>query len=75
MPDPLAAENSRTNYAEIGLTGHYSTSHHGNNPENLKKYSKLNRYNVQMFAEFVTDLLEGQSRRLTTRTANRAVRP
>jgi hypothetical protein len=33
----LAAENSRTNYAEIGLTGHYSTSHHGNNPENLKK--------------------------------------
>jgi hypothetical protein len=37
----LAAENSRTNYAEIGLTGHYSTSHHGNNPETLKKYSKL----------------------------------
>jgi hypothetical protein len=33
----LAAENSRTNCAEIGLTGHYSTSHHGNNPENLKK--------------------------------------
>jgi hypothetical protein len=33
----LAAENSRTNYAEIGLTGHYSTSHHGNNQENLKK--------------------------------------
>ena len=54
----LAAENSRTNYAEIGLTGHYSTAHHGNNPENLKKYSKLNRYNVQMFAEFVKKMAE-----------------
>ena len=43
----LAAESSRTNYAEIGLTSHYSTSHHGNNPENFKKYSKVNRYDVR----------------------------
>ena len=28
-------------HAEIGLTGHHSTSHHGNNPENLKKSTLL----------------------------------
>ncbi len=49
----LAAENSRTNFAEIGLPSHHSTSHHGNNPDNLKKYSKINTYHVQMFADFV----------------------
>jgi Protein of unknown function (DUF1552) len=38
-------------YPEIGLNeSHHSMSHHGDNPENLKKYAKLCTWHVQLFA-------------------------
>ena len=42
--------NFRT-YPEIGITeGHHGLSHHGDNPEQLAKYAKLNTYQAQLFA-------------------------
>jgi hypothetical protein len=50
----LAREISGTTYNEIGLPdGHHSISHHGNNPEKIQNYTKLNTYHVQMFADFL----------------------
>jgi len=50
----LAREISGTTYNEIGLPdGHHSISHHGNNPEKIQNYTKLNTYHMQMFADFL----------------------
>ena len=44
----MARENVNRAYPEIGLPeAHHSISHHGNNPEKMKNYSKLNTYHVE----------------------------
>ncbi|HEV8394240.1 MAG TPA: DUF1552 domain-containing protein [Vicinamibacterales bacterium] len=41
-------------YPEIGLNeSHHSMSHHGDNPENLRKYAKLCTWHVELFAYLV----------------------
>jgi hypothetical protein len=53
----LARENSKRPYAEIGLPEeHHAISHHGNNPEKMAMYSKLNTYHVETFAYFLKKL-------------------
>lgn len=48
--------NNRT-YPEIGLTeGHHAMSHHGDNPEKMQTYAKLNTYCTELFAGFVEKL-------------------
>ena len=48
--------NFRT-YPEIGLTqGHHTMSHHQEKPENIERYAKLNTYQTQLFAAFLSKL-------------------
>ena len=47
---------SRT-YPEIGVTeGHHSISHHGDKPEKLSLYTKVNTYHTELFASFLDAL-------------------
>jgi hypothetical protein len=51
------AEQRARMYPEIGLNeSHHSMSHHGNNPENLSKYTKLCTWHVELFAYLVTKM-------------------
>jgi len=53
----LARENVNRSYNEIGLPeAHHSMSHHGNNPEKMAVYSKLNTYHVDTLAYFLRKL-------------------
>ncbi|MSV27779.1 MAG: DUF1552 domain-containing protein [Bryobacterales bacterium] len=53
----LARENVTRSYPEIGLPeAHHSMSHHGNNPEKMKAYAKLNNYHVERLAYFLKKL-------------------
>jgi Protein of unknown function (DUF1552) len=53
----MARENINRSYPEIGLPeAHHSISHHGNNPEKMKAYSKLNTYHVDTLAYFLRKL-------------------
>ena len=53
----LARENVNRSYNEIGLPeAHHSMSHHGNNPEKMKVFSKLNTYHVETLAYFLKKL-------------------
>jgi hypothetical protein len=53
----LARENVNRSYAEIGLPeAHHSMSHHGNNPEKMAVFSKLNTYHVETLAYFLKKL-------------------
>jgi Protein of unknown function (DUF1552) len=53
----MARENINRSYPEIGLPeAHHSISHHGNNPEKMKNYSKLNAYHVDTLAYFIKKL-------------------
>ena len=53
----LARESSPRPYPEIGLAeAHHSTSHHGNDPQKMALYSKLNTYHVQTVAYFLKKL-------------------
>jgi hypothetical protein len=48
--------NFRT-YAEIGITeGHHGLSHHGDRPEQLARYSRVNVYQAELFARFLEKL-------------------
>ena len=48
--------NFRT-YPEIGLTqGHHTMSHHQERPENIERYAKLNTYQTDLFATFLSKL-------------------
>jgi hypothetical protein len=48
--------NFRT-YPEINLTqGHHTLSHHGEKPENIERYAKLNTYQTDLFAAFLSKL-------------------
>jgi len=53
----MARENINRTYDEIGLPeAHHSMSHHGNNPEKMKDFSKLNTYHVQTLAYYLEKL-------------------
>jgi hypothetical protein len=48
--------NSRS-YPEIGISEpHHGLSHHGDKPEQLERYARLNTYQVQLFAHFLERL-------------------
>jgi hypothetical protein len=53
----MARENITRPYNEIGLPeAHHSISHHGNNPEKMKDYSKLNTYHIDTLAYYLRKL-------------------
>ena len=53
----MARENINRAYNEIGLPeAHHSMSHHGNNPEKMRDFSKLNTYHVETFAYYLNKL-------------------
>ena len=53
----MARENINRSYPEIGLPeAHHSMSHHGNNPEKMAAFSKLNTYHVETLAYFLKKL-------------------
>jgi hypothetical protein len=53
----LGRDLSGASFPESGFTGGWhGTSHHGDKPENVANYSKVNRYHVQNFAYFVDKL-------------------
>jgi hypothetical protein len=53
----MARENVNRAYPEIGLPeAHHSISHHGNNPEKMKNYGKLNTYHVETLGYFLEKL-------------------
>lgn len=53
----MARENINRSYNEIGLPeAHHSMSHHGNNPEKMQDFSKLNTYHVDAVAYYLDKL-------------------
>ncbi len=53
----MARENINRSYGEIGLPeAHHAMSHHGNNPEKMAVFSKLNTYHAETFAYFLRKL-------------------
>lgn len=53
----LAREASTRTYPEIGVPEpHHPVTHHGKNPEKLKKVAKINQFHVSLFAEFLKNL-------------------
>ena len=57
----MARENINRSYNEIGLPeAHHSMSHHGNNPEKMQDFSKLNTYHVDTLAYYLDRLQSAQ---------------
>ncbi|OLE85259.1 MAG: hypothetical protein AUF76_01300 [Acidobacteria bacterium 13_1_20CM_2_65_9] len=55
----MARENVNRPYPEIGLPeSHHSMSHHGDNPEKMKNYAKLNTYHIETLGYFLKKLRE-----------------
>jgi hypothetical protein len=53
----LARENVNRSYGEIGLPeAHHAMSHHGNNPQKMAVFTRLNTYHVETLAYFVGKL-------------------
>src|SRR4029450_11376331 len=53
----MARENINRSYGEIGLPeAHHAMSHHGNNPDKMALFSKLNTYHVETLAYFLKKL-------------------
>ena len=53
----LGRELNFRSYPEIGITeGHHGLSHHGDNPEQMARYSRVNVYQAQLFASFLEKL-------------------
>jgi uncharacterized protein DUF1552 len=53
----LGRDLSGASFPESGFTGGWhGTSHHGDKPENIANYAKVNRYHVQNLAYFVDKL-------------------
>ena len=53
----MARENINRSYTEIGLREvHHSMSHHGNNPDRMKDFTKLNTYHVETLAYYLNKL-------------------
>ena len=50
-------EASSIGYAQIGVPeSHHIVSHHGNVPDTIRKYAKINAYHLSLFADFVEKL-------------------
>ncbi|MEO8467070.1 MAG: DUF1552 domain-containing protein [Gammaproteobacteria bacterium] len=50
-------EASSIGYPQIGVPeSHHIVSHHGNVPETMKKYAKINAYHLSLFGDFVEKL-------------------
>lgn len=55
----LLRETSNRTYPEIGVADpHHPLSHHGNDPAKIERMSKINRFHVSLFAEYVKKLAE-----------------
>src|SRR5205085_10416396 len=53
----LGRDLSGTSFPESGFNGGWhGSSHHGDKPENIANYAKMNRYHVQHLANFVEKL-------------------
>jgi len=53
----LGRETSSRSFPEIGLSApHHGQSHHGNKPEEIQKYAKVNTYFTEQFASFARKL-------------------
>ena len=53
----MARENITRSYNEIGLPeAHHAMSHHGNNPEKMKDFAKLNTYHVETLGYYLDKL-------------------
>ena len=53
----MARETSNRTYPQVGVTDpHHPLSHHGNDPDKIERMSKINRYHVQLFSEFLEKL-------------------
>lgn len=53
----LARETSNRSYPELGVSeSHHPLSHHGNNPDKIRKMAKINQFHVSLFAEFIKKL-------------------
>ena len=53
----MARENINRSYNEIGLPeAHHSMSHHGNNPDMMRDFAKLNTYHVDTLAYYLDKL-------------------
>jgi hypothetical protein len=53
----LGRETSSRSFPEIGLSApHHGMSHHGNRPEEIQKYAKVNTYYTEQFAYFLEKL-------------------
>lgn len=53
----MARENINRSYNEIGLPeAHHSMSHHGNNPDKMRDFAKLNAYHVDTLAYYLDKL-------------------
>jgi hypothetical protein len=50
-------EASSLGYSQIGVPeSHHIVSHHGNVPDTLRKYAKINAYHLSLFGDFVEKL-------------------
>ena len=50
-------EASSIGYAQIGVPeSHHIVSHHGNVPDTIRKYAKINAYHLSLFCDFVEKL-------------------
>ena len=53
----LGRELNQRSYPEIGISEpHHGLSHHGNKPEMMEKYAKLNTFQMELFAYFLGKL-------------------
>jgi hypothetical protein len=53
----LARETSNRTYPEIGVPDpHHPLTHHGNDPVKVEKVSRINRFHVSLFAEYLAKL-------------------
>jgi hypothetical protein len=56
-----ARDLTNKNYPASGtLTGFHGASHHGENPQSIANYSKINRYHVQCLGYFIDKLAQAQ---------------
>jgi hypothetical protein len=52
-------ELSQRTYPNIGVAEqHHTVSHHGNDPANIEKVARINRYHLELFARFLDRLRE-----------------
>ena len=53
----LTRELTNRTYPEIGVPdAHHPTSHHGNDPEKLRKIARINAFHVSLFSDFIQKL-------------------